>query len=804
SVHGDLTLEYKKNNLTVRQILNIGANQFKLLIKKNKLWQARWHIDAPNLNQLSPEFKGQLHTIGNFNGTVNNPHIVTKVTIQNFAYQHWRAHTIKANVNITDLAKANNQAHILVNQLANDTFSPIDIQANLHGNFSQQQLKMALKNSNATVKLMLQGKYANQTWFGHMSQLNIDPTKKQHWQLKQPVSLKLNGKQFQFSTLCLYHGVSSICAQLNWQRQQKLALNLQVKNFHLKSIQHLLPINSKLNGNINLTGRILQTQQQLKTFNFKLNAYNINYQYQLDDEYHKLYIANLLTNTQLKKNNLTTTLHARLFGAETIYGKIALPNFKKLKISAKQKIIGHIDVSVKNVNDLLRVFPHVTQASGVIHGKINLQGTLSRPKLKGKIHWDRGGLRFANWGLKLTGIQAALTGDEKGLIELTAHGNSGRGHFKLNGNYDLLRSIDHGKIHLSGKNLTLFDTNDYNVIASPDLTLTLHDRNIKFNGKIEVPSAEIKPTNFTSEVNYASDDIVYVKEDTQTPRFYQVSGVVAIKLGKYINLNTAGLTGKLAGKLKLFYNNQSITTANGELKIKQGQYKAYGQTLKITTGELNFNGSPIDNPNLNITAVKRIRTIQRSDISLGNFSMPSNYAVSGYMTVGVQISGTLNKYKVKLISSQSSLSQSDILSMLVLGKPVSDLNQGNAQSLLSAASALKLGSQVTGGITQRIQQALGLDEFGIEDDAVLASNQENKKPGESINTSAVVIGKKITNNLFISYSLGLIDPVSIFRARYQLNNRLSLRTEASVLGTGVDMFYTFEAGNRYRKYHEQH
>ena len=40
----------------------------------------------------------------------------------------------------------------------------------------------------------------------------------------------------------------------------------------------------------------------------------------------------------------------------------------------------------------------------------------------------------------------------------------------------------------------------------------------------------------------------------------------------------------------------AITRATGELNVPDGKYMAYGRLLDIQSGQLIFNGGPIDNP----------------------------------------------------------------------------------------------------------------------------------------------------------------------------------------------------------------
>ena len=86
-------------------------------------------------------------------------------------------------------------------------------------------------------------------------------------------------------------------------------------------------------------------------------------------------------------------------------------------------------------------------------------------------------------------------------------------------------------------------------------------------------------------------------------------------------------------------------SATGELAIRDGSYRAYGQNLDIRTGRLLFAGGPLTTPGLDVEAVRR----PASDV-----------------LVGVRVRGTLRE-PVFALFSEPDMSQSRQLSWLVLG-----------------------------------------------------------------------------------------------------------------------------------------
>ena len=103
-----------------------------------------------------------------------------------------------------------------------------------------------------------------------------------------------------------------------------------------------------------------------------------------------------------------------------------------------------------------------------------------------------------------------------------------------------------------------------------------------------------------------------------------------------------------------------------------GTYRAYGQNLDIEQGQLLFASTPMDNPGLNIRAVRRLNP---------------NATIDEGQQVGLYISGTAQR-PVLTVFSNPVMEQSDALSYLITGKPLSEVKGGEGSMVNSAAQAL--------------------------------------------------------------------------------------------------------------------
>lgn len=133
-----------------------------------------------------------------------------------------------------------------------------------------------------------------------------------------------------------------------------------------------------------------------------------------------------------------------------------------------------------------------------------------------------------------------------------------------------------------------------------------------------------------------------------------------------MELDGFGLKGFLAGNLEVIDRpaGRCLVTL---LSIRDGTYRAYGQDLTIERGRVQFSESPVDNPGLDLRAVRKVDDI----------------------TAGLRVSGSLRKPEMTLFSTPT-MAQNAVLSYLLTGQAPS----GSGAMGLAASAAL---SHVSGG-----------------------------------------------------------------------------------------------------------
>jgi len=290
------------------------------------------------------------------------------------------------------------------------------------------------------------------------------------------------------------------------------------------------------------------------------------------------------------------------------------------------------------------------------------------------------------------------------------------------------------------------------VAVSPDLTISLVDSAMKVAGSLTIPSAKLIIRAQPEDATAVSPDEVVLAEEVDKTQMLAVSTEVNLVLGNDVNLEAYGLATGLRGRLQLRQENMNPPTARGTIFLHEGSYEAYGQKLEVTRGLLLFQGA-VDNPGLNIVASRKT---------------PS-------ATVGLEIGGTARDIKSRIFSDPA-MPSTDALTILITGKPLTEINESDANAVANAATTL--GIAQSDWITSRLQSATGLDVLALEG-------------GDTYVDSSLVVGKYLSSKLFVSYVQNLFTPQGSFVLQYKIGEKLGLKAESGEFQS-IDLLYKIE------------
>lgn len=464
-----------------------------------------------------------------------------------------------------------------------------------------------------------------------------------------------------------------------------------------------------------------------------------------------------------------------------------LPKFQLSHFSATQKLEGNVRLDVNSLNFLQSFNPEIKNTDGQLSAILATKGMLSKPIFEGKISLQNGRASLPNFGLDFHAIQLNLQSRNQ---HWQAQGSlaSKDKILTLNGQGAFFPQAT-GAIHLDGDHFNLIDTPEYGIDISPKLLVEFTPSSVSVKGNILVPKAQIKPQSFSNSVSL-SEDVVFEGEEKPSNPFH-INTDVQLEMGDDVSLNVKGLKGFLTGAIHLHQLPQEPLNATGELNVKDGKYQAYGQDLAIDQGQLLFTGGPVLNPGIRVRAIRQFNnttnTFAGSDQLLDfNNANLQTLDFGNKTTVGIEVTGRLTAPKIELFSIPSTLSQADILSMLLLGRPARQANKAGGQLLLAAISSMNLTSGTNGSqLVEQMKQTLGVD-VNVE-----TNPKFDQKTNQMTDKTSVVVGKSLSKRLYVSYNYGLAKTDSnVVTLSYLLNKFFSVQVDSSLTGSGIDLLYT--------------
>ena len=496
-----------------------------------------------------------------------------------------------------------------------------------------------------------------------------------------------------------------------------------------------------------------------------------------------------VVNISLSPKHLSGTGSLGLDDSKKLTVAFKLPKFDLGKgLSDTQPLTADLSLVVSSFDFLKNISPYINNPKGQLTATLKISGTWGKKIIKSALSLGQGSVVIPQLGLKLSAID--LTVQAKKQLWEAAGSIVSAGKKILVKGHGLLSPSFNGDISLQGSDFGIINTKEYLVNISPQVNLNVSQAGLNITGSILIPLAQIKPQTFSNSIAL-SDDVVFKtnKEAPSTP--FNTTMDLRVEMGNEVELTVKGLHATLGGMVHFKQVPQGSINAVGELSVSKGEYKAYGQDLTIQQGELIFTGGGVTNPGINLRAAKKIDTTTTSTagsnqaFDFNNTNLQSAN-VRGNISVGVEVSGRLAQPKIVLFSNPSILSQADILSMLVLGRPANQADKAGGQLLLAAISSMNLGNGTNGAqLLEQLKKNLGLDL------SVQTTNNYNLATNQFSDNTAVVVGKSLSKRIYVSYNVGLSqsDP-NVLTLKYLLNKFYSIQVSNSTTSNGIDILYT--------------
>ncbi len=713
-----------------------------------------WTVDSGNLSALISGLHGSALVRGSLNGPLSTPKLTAVSSGTGLEFGEYKAASIQADAKL-DFAAANASSLSVAAKdvkIGNKRIGSFELRGT--GTMADHRLLAELAvDKGQSASLSLAGGYRNGRWQGMLKGAEISSDLVSHWVLAKEASLSLSRTGVATEPICLKNQQSRLCALVSAQPEKNVHIELTAAAIPLSLFKPALPANVDLGGTFggravaDVHGKVLSADMAFAASKGQLRV-------PVTEKISKTFAFKTISmKGHLAENTLRSDFTVKLTDTNFIKGDVTLPSLSPADFSFQtQKISGALQAKARDIAFIEPFLPGVVNLQGTLETDLSFGGTLGKPIVTGSAS-----LADVSAGILAAGIQI-----EKGNLNIEAQGTtlkatgsaaSGKGRMTLDGKIDLAavdKSVD---IHIKGKNFQVAGIPEVHAVASPNIDIMVRGERIDVHGNVLIPEAEFKPPDHEGGVRPSDDVVIVGQKKEENKRMIKVFSDLRVRFGDSVYFDGFGLKGKINGDVRVTDMPGKPTTGSGKFRITKGQYKLYKVVLTIEDGRLYFAGSPLTNPLLDIHAFRKI----------------------GDVTAGAAVGGTLDKPKVTLYSTPE-MEDSEILSYLILGSPLNSASQAQGGVVYNAAKSLSL----TGGefIAQKIGGLFGLKDISIQ-------------KGTEPNQESLVIGRYLSPRIYISYGIGIFDPVSTIKLKYTLTKKIILQMESGVEG-GADILYTFE------------
>ncbi|MBL8113262.1 MAG: translocation/assembly module TamB domain-containing protein, partial [Acidobacteria bacterium] len=713
---------------------------------------------------LSPEASGALQAKGRVTGTRDAPRIVATFNGSALGFGT-RKVTLLSGAADVDLAPSGAlDVSLLATGVAWDPgFRPAEeVKLTAKGRSGSHTLTLEAGSPDGSISTVLAGGLdrARTAWTGELRKLDVSTKTAGSWKLEGVAALHASAKRSTLEGFCFASQGGRLCASGSYG-EGAFDVDARAERLPLTLLGPFLPENVTITGLLEGTAKARGRADGSLSADVDLRPGpgEIRIPGRGKAQQSVAYRDAALT---LKADGQGLHAVAGTLIAETgrVSVDLTFPRFAERTLKTKeQPVSGRVLFDLPRLDVIQGFVEEFREVKGSLKADLALGGTLGSPTVRGEAALVGGGATVPGLGIRLEEFGLVARGDGTGPLRFEGSLVSGGGKLRIEGETPVTPgALTATVVRLTGENVELLNQPPENrIVGSPRLTITLLGSRVDVTGEVEVPRAKYERKSAFATVR-VSPDVVIVSRDPATTAepeaIRELHARVRLILGDDVRLKASGLDTKITGSLLAIEQPGKRTIATGELELREGTYKAYGQDLRIERGRLAFGGGPIDNPGIDARASRKARD---------------------GTVAGLVIKGTLRNPETTVFSDPP-MGQADALAYILLGHPLNEATQEEGSLVTNAVGSLG----IKGGnlLMKQLAGKFGLEEARIETEGTFRE-------------ASLIVGKYLSPRIYVEYGIGLFTRASTLRVSYILNKQWTVRAETGAANAG-DIFYTIE------------
>ena len=740
-------------------------------------------LDAPQLQGLGFGISGALHLDGQLSGSLQKPNVQATYRAEKLAYGEHRVDSLSGQADVqADLnAKLNSGSNRLAVSLDGRGLHSSDmaldkLNLNLSGTYAAHTLKLdssgTLRGKPLHLTMAAQGQLSESKtgygWQGQVSELQNQGTPR--ISLGAPLAISADAGRLVLGATRLSVADAQIDLKNFSYDNGKIRSAGAINALNVATILGLahefgapeIPLKTDLVLDSSWDFSLAETaagylQIARRSGDLRVNPGRGDVSLGLSE-------LKLRADLQAGQIKLDSQLAASRIGTLSAQLQLALQHSgSSWSVSDSSALSGQAKLQVPQLKSMGALIGPQVALDGSLALDLNLAGQLGKPMLSGKVAGDQLAVTLFDQGIKLKDGTARLNLADNVVDLQQLEFQGGDGTIRATGRLQLGHDNPDLTASVVAEHLQLFASPDRQLMLSGQAKIANVKEQLHVDGKFTVDKALFDLPKSSAPV--LGDDVVIVRKETKaraTPLTEQerlakaaqkpAGGAtpvmnVEVDFGSDFRFRGSGADLLLRGAMQVRSEPYQPLRATGTIRVASGSYEVFGRKLAIERGLINFQGA-IDNPNINILAMKRNQEVE----------------------AGAEITGNPGNLRVKLVS-EPNVSDEEKLSWLMFGHGSDSSALGQRQA---AGQALALLGNYGG---KKIAQGIGFDEFSIGSSD---SGIENEQ--------VVSLGKVITEKINLGYEQSLTSAASILKLTWQFSRRWSMVMRGGTIN-GLEVLY---------------
>lgn len=701
------------------------------------------------LDDLLPETAGTVQGNLRITGTRQAPDIQADLQGRGLRWDEWSADTVELQGRLPWRGR---DGDLVLQATSLQAGIPLErLQVHARGAVENLSLQVQADSTQAagmTLSGQVQRRGAN--WQGSLDQLRLEPARGNAWALQAPAAFTVAGQRIQLQPACLGTtgdtGNASLCAQADWPRE---GLTVKSESLPLTLLQPWLPENGGraviLRGELTLDAQIRPQGNRWVGGVHMASAEG------------GLRLGNNSRREIARYDNFSFDL---TFDPQKIQGRLGTGFQGNGYVDATfntgwdpySPLHGELYTYISQLFWLELFSPDLVRPRGIVRGHMSVRGTRSEPLMAGQLLLEDFQGELPALGLSLTDGKGSLDAQPDGSARLSASVNTGRSPLNVDGSLSWFGQATPLQLNIHGRDVLIADTPMLRAIANPDLQFGMEGTTMVLRGQVEVPTAQVNLERLEQGATVSEDVVVLDPVDPDEQARSPLDMDLALILGDEVTITGYGLQGTMGGRLQVRARPGHEMVASGALEVG-GRYKAYGQDLTVTRGQLTWSNNLIADPRINVRAERRV----------------------GDVTAGIDVTGHAMAPQLNVWSSPA-MPQSEALAYLMLGRSLEGATRDQAQQVTATSAAMSAG---TGLLAAQLGTRLGFDDAGVMQSRALGG-------------AVVGVGKYLSPRLYVGYGVSMVGAGQVVILKYLLRKGFDVELESSTVETRTSINWRTE------------